>query len=139
MSQETHTLDFLRHRRALWLQLASAIETAQTALLAHDFKRFLAVVEIQSNLCSQLGEQKDPFDGGSCRIQRELSRDANRANRPSAQGDEWLALVREVSFARARVRHANRVQAAFLKYAGRSARTLCNTRKEAGETYDERS
>jgi flagellar biosynthesis/type III secretory pathway chaperone len=137
MTSQQPSITVLQPERDLWVQLLNSIQQAHVTLLAQDFKLFSSHIEQQSDLCAQLRSlavkratptneltDKESF-GSRCRSQSVSGGDC-RASR------DFQRLIEEIERVRAHVRHANLVQAALLRRAGRRARSISNL--AAGET-----
>lgn len=100
----------LEQQYQVWLELADAIQGAQTALLKGEIVAFERRTEEQRRCCEQLLACRQPDEvAGS----QELS------------GDD-TALRLEIEKVQREVRHLNRVHAALLRRASRSLQILRN-------------
>jgi hypothetical protein len=142
MRQESQFREGLRRRKATWLELAGAIDTAQSALLARNYRLFMDMVGLQSILCKKLEGQNAISAAAPCSITANAHWDSALSNsfKPRAlaseESDEVNALMEEISRTRARVRHSNRVQGALLRYASRSHMALRRMSEGGLATYD---
>ena len=116
MTKQTLSIESLERQRCLWLQLASALERAQGALLRGELAVFEECTREQSECCGQLIPR------------RELERVRGQAQ-PTA------AIMEEIESAQRRVRHLNRLHAALLRRASRSLEILRNLMRQTGTVY----
>jgi hypothetical protein len=116
MTEQTLSIESLEQQRSLWLQLASALERAQGALLRGEVAVFEECTREQGECCHQLIPR------------RELEWDR-------AQGQPTAAILEEIGHAQQRVRHLNRVHAALLRRASRSLEILRNLMRQADTIY----
>jgi hypothetical protein len=103
-------MQILEEQCRLWSELASALEQAQVALLAGDLASF---------------EQHTVEQSEHCRALQSLSSKVVSKCEPEGDG-RAASLADEVEKLRSRVRHLNRVHAALLRRATRSALILQN-------------
>ena len=116
MTEQILSIEALERQCCLWLQLASALERAQGALLRGEVAVFVQCTKEQSECCEQLIPR------------RELVR-------VRAQGQPAAAIMEEIESAQRRVRHLNRVHAALLRRASRSLEILRNLMRQTGTIY----
>ncbi len=98
-------------------RLAESLEQANDALLRRDVEAILSRAEHQLRLCEEI---------------REL--DQRGAGMPK-QAEENQPVIREVGAAEARVRYANRVQAALVKHGAQWLQVLARIVDSADLTY----
>ncbi len=117
MSEPILSIEALEQQRSLWLQLATALERAQNALLRGDVAAFEDCTREQGECCHELVErnQLDHGHGHAALATAPLFEDIDRAQK--------------------RVRHLNCVHAALLRRATRSLAILRNLMRQRGTIY----
>jgi hypothetical protein len=116
MTEQVLSIEALERQCCLWLQLASALERAQGALLRGEVAVFEECTKEQSECCEQLIPR------------RELER-------VRGQGQATATIMEEIESTQRRVRHLNRVHAALLRRASRSLEILRNLMRQADTIY----
>ena len=116
MREEILSIESLERQRILWLQLANALERAQSALLRGEVAAFEECTREQRECCEQLIAR------------RELER-------ARCQDKSTAATLEEIESAQRRVRHLNRIHAALLRRAIRSLTILRNLMRQTGTIY----
>lgn len=116
MTEQTLSIESLERQRCLWLQLASALERAQAALLRGEVAVLEECTKEQGECCRQLIPR------------RELERACGQIQ-PTA------SILEEIERTQERVRHLNRVHAALLRRASRSLEILRNLMRPTGTIY----
>ena len=116
MTGQTLSLESLERQRCLWLQLASALERAQGALLRGEVPVFEECTKEQGECCHRL----IPW---------------HELEQARGQGQPTAAILDEIERAQQRVRHLNRVHAALLRRASRSLEILRNLMRQTGTIY----
>jgi hypothetical protein len=116
MTEQTLSMESLERQRCLWLQLASALERAQGALLSGEVAVFEECTKEQGECCHRL-------------IPR------HELEQARGQGQPTAAILDEIERAQQRVRHLNRVHAALLRRASRSLEILRNLMRQTGTIY----
>jgi len=115
MTEQTLSLESLDRQRCLWLQLASALERAQGALLRGEVAVFEECTKEQGECCHRL----IPW---------------HELEQARGQGQPTAAILDEIERAQQRVRHLNRVHA-LLRRASRSLEILRNLMRQTGTIY----
>jgi hypothetical protein len=114
------SVELLDQQRSLWLQLESALERAQGALLQGDVAVFGQCTQDQRQCCDQL-------------VRFHPRAEARDAGPP---GDAGTSLLHEIECVQRRVQHLNRVHAALLQRASRSLRILRNRIARSDISYE---
>lgn len=142
MIPQQPAIAILRCERDLLVQLVNLIQQAQLSLLAQDFRLFASNIEQQSHLCAQLLNLE--MEGANFPSNEGIHKQSSRIRFDSKSLvpdddfrviDDFRSLEEEIQRFRAHVRHANLVQAALLRRAGRRARAISNLIAGKTTTY----